>query len=64
MKSINVVIHWQGNERLVGQLDVYASRGTERYQFTYTADWARDGFAIDPALEFIPVSRIPYPVSR
>ncbi|WP_213993030.1 type II toxin-antitoxin system HipA family toxin [Sodalis sp. dw_96] len=58
MKSINVVIHWQGNERMVGQLDVYASRGTERFQFAYTADWARDGFAIDPALELIP--RIPY----
>lgn len=58
MKSINVVIDWHGSQRLVGQLDVYASRGTERYQFAYTTDWARNGLAIDPALELIP--RIPY----
>ncbi|WP_410013123.1 type II toxin-antitoxin system HipA family toxin [Sodalis sp. C49] len=58
MKSINVTIDWQDNARLVGQLDVYVARGTERYQFTYAADWARNGFAIDPALELIP--RTPY----
>lgn len=58
MKKINVDIEWQGELQRVGTLEIFESRGTERYQFTYDREWTRKGFAIDPALEIIP--GIPY----
>ena len=58
MKKINVDIEWQGDQQRVGILEIFASRGIERYQFTYEREWTRKGFAIDPALELIP--SVPY----
>jgi serine/threonine-protein kinase HipA len=37
----------------VGELDVFSTRGAETYQFTYTKEWAKTGFQIDPALDLV-----------
>lgn len=52
MKLI-VSMDWNGNTRRVGHLDVFSSRGSETYQFTYEPDWIKDGFQIDPELDLI-----------
>lgn len=57
-KKINVSIDWQGGQHDVGTLDIFESRGTERYQFTYSPEWTQKGFSIDPSLELIP--GVPY----
>lgn len=53
-KKIKVSIDWQGSQHDVGTLDIFESRGAERYQFTYSFEWTQKGFAVDPSLELIP----------
>ena len=49
--KIIVTMDWIGCPGKVDELEVFSSRGAETYQFTYTTEWAKKGFQIDPALD-------------
>ncbi len=53
MKLI-VTMDWPACAGKVGELEVFNTRGTETYQFTYAKEWAAKGFQIDPALNLVP----------
>lgn len=53
MKLI-VTMDWANRPEKVGELEVFNTRGTETYQFTYAKEWAAKGFQIDPALDLVP----------
>lgn len=52
MKLI-VTMDWVGCSGRVGELEIFNNRGTETYQFTYTQEWVKKGFQIDPALALL-----------
>ena len=54
MKKIKVSIENPEGFQEIGILEIYESRGTERYQFTYNTEWTKTGFAIDPELTLTP----------
>jgi serine/threonine-protein kinase HipA len=49
-----VTMDWPPCPGKVGELEVFSSRGAETYQFTYTKEWTKNGFQIDPALPLVP----------
>jgi hypothetical protein len=51
--KIIVTMDWIVCPGKVGELEVFNSRGTETYQFTYTTEWAKKGFQIDPTLDLL-----------
>jgi serine/threonine-protein kinase HipA len=51
--KIIVTMDWEFGSGKVGELDVHSTRGAESYQFTYTKEWAKTGFQIDPTLELV-----------
>lgn len=52
--KLRVTMDWPTCPGLVGELEVFATRGTETYRFTYAEEWAAKGFEIDPALPLVP----------
>jgi len=52
MKLI-VTMAWANCSGTVGELEVYRNRGTESYQFTYSPEWVKKGFQIDPTLDLL-----------
>jgi serine/threonine-protein kinase HipA len=52
--KLNVTMDWPSCPGKVGELEVFNTRGTETYQFTYTKEWAAKGFQIDPTLDLVP----------
>ena len=51
--KIIVTMDWGVCPGKVGELEVFNSRGAETYQFTYTTEWAKKGFQIDPTLDLL-----------
>lgn len=49
-----VTMDWSVCPGKVGELEVFDTRGTQTYQFTYTQAWAAKGFQIDPTLDLVP----------
>ncbi|WP_419624733.1 type II toxin-antitoxin system HipA family toxin [Thiolapillus sp.] len=52
--KLRVTMDWPACPRQVGELDVFTTRGTESYQFTYSDEWIAKGFQIDPTLDLVP----------
>ncbi|MHB1241649.1 MAG: type II toxin-antitoxin system HipA family toxin [Gammaproteobacteria bacterium] len=52
--KLRVTMDWPACPGLVGELDVFSTRDTETYQFTYFEEWTAKGFQIDPALDLVP----------
>jgi hypothetical protein len=44
--KIVVTMDWGVCPGKVGELEVFNSRGTETYQFTYTTEWAKKVFRL------------------
>ena len=46
--KLRVTMDWPACPRLVGELDVFTTRGTEIYQFTYSDEWrAKDNYFLE-----------------
>lgn len=58
--NIQVSLHWLDQQLPVGQLQVFTTRGQERYQFSYDPDWVSHplGYDIDPSLPL--AANMPY----
>lgn len=59
--TLIVSMDWLGKRQRVGEMNVFEKGGKEYYRFSYSKEWIKAGFAIDPEL---PLSGIPYHSSR